>query len=161
MKPSSLAPALLAATLFLIPTLPAKPAKDVPVADEMSGSSENQEMSKQQQADILKRFDKNGDGKLDEDEKAAAKEHNREETNGRQAKAREKLGKKVMEKFDKNGDGKLDEAERAEAAKAIETDPRLVKHFDKDGDGKLNDAEKAAAREAIAKIRAKRAGKGE
>lgn len=153
MKPSSLAPALFAATLFLVPWLP---AKDTAPADEMSGSSENQEMGKQQQADILKRFDKNGDGKLDEDEKAAAKEYNRETSAGRQGKARERLSKKALEKFDKNGDGKLDEAERAEA---IETDPRLVKRFDKDGDGKLNDAEKAAAREAFAKMSEKRAGK--
>jgi Ca2+-binding EF-hand superfamily protein len=155
MKPSSLAPALLAATLFLAAGLR---AEDAPPA-EMNASSENQTMSKQRQAEILKRFDKNGDGKLDEDEKAAAKEANRDETNGRQAKARERLGKRALEKFDKNNDGKLDEAERAEMAKAIETDPRLVKRFDKDGDGKLNDAEKAAAREAFVKKGEKRAGK--
>ena len=157
MKPSSLAPALFAATLFLIPSLPARDA----APDSENRASENQMMSKELQADILKRFDKNGDGKLDEDEKAAAKEYNREETAGRQGKAREKLGKKALEKFDKNGDGKLDEAERAEAAKAIENDPRLVRRFDKDGDGKLNDAEKAEAREAFSKIRDKRAGKDE
>ena len=46
-------------------------------------------------------------------------------------------------------------------AKAIESDPRLVRRFDKDGDGKLNDAEKAAAREAFGKLREKRAGKAE
>ncbi len=158
MKPSSLAPALLAATLFLIPALH---AADTAPADEMSGGSESAAMSKTRQAEIMKRFDKNKDGKLDEDEKAAAKEYNREETTGRQNKAREKLGQKALEKFDKNGDGKLDEAERAEMIKAIETDPRLVKRFDKDGDGKLNDAEKAAAREAFGKMREKRGGKSE
>jgi Ca2+-binding EF-hand superfamily protein len=157
MKPSSLAPVLIAATLFLLPGLRAEDA----ASTDMSGSSENQSMSKQRQAEILKRFDKNGDGKLDEDEKAAAKEANRDETNGRQAKARERLGKRALEKFDKNNDGKLDEAERAEMAKAIETDPRLVKRFDKDGDGKLNDAEKAAAREAFVKRGEKRAGKND
>ncbi|MGC4072819.1 MAG: EF-hand domain-containing protein [Nibricoccus sp.] len=157
MKPSSLVPALFAATLFLIPALPAKDAS----TDEMTDTPEKQAMSKEQQADILKRFDKNGDGKLDEDEKAAAKEYNRETTAGRQGKAREKIHKKALEKFDKNGDGKLDESERAEAIKAIENDPRLVRRFDKDGDGKLNDAEKAAAREAFAKMRDKGAGKNE
>ncbi len=157
MKASSLAPALLAATLFLTAGVH---AEDAP-ASEMTGTGENQAMSEKRHAEILKRFDKNGDGKLDEDEKAAAKEYNREETTGRQNKARERLGKKALEKFDKNNDGKLDEAEHAEMIKALETDPRLVKRFDKDGDGKLNAAEKAAAREAFGKAREKRAGKGE
>ncbi len=157
MKASSLAPALLAATLFLAAGLHA----DDVSASAMSGSEGTQAMSEKRHAEILKRFDKNGDGKLDEDEKAAAKEANRDEVTGRQAKVREKLGKRALEKFDKNGDGKLDEAERAEAAKAIETNPQLVKRFDKDGDGKLNDAEKAAAREAFGKRTGKRAGKNE
>lgn len=157
MKASSLAPVLLAATLFLASGLHAEDAP-APGAGE---SSENQPMSKHRHAEILKRFDKNGDGKLDDAEKAAAKEYNREETTGRQQKARERIGKKALEKFDKNGDGKLDDAERAEAAKSIETDPRLVKRFDKDGDGKLNDAEKAAAREAFQKMHQKRAAKND
>ena len=54
MKPSSLALALFAATLFLVPALPAKDA--TPEAE--SGTSENQAMSKQMQQDILKRFDR-------------------------------------------------------------------------------------------------------
>jgi Ca2+-binding EF-hand superfamily protein len=157
MKPSSLAPALLAAMLFLQPALH---AEDTPA--EMDGATtENASMPPQRHAEIMKRFDKNGDGKLDDDEKAAAKEYNRSETTGRQAKMRERLGKRALEKFDKDGDGKLNEAERAEVAKAIENDPRLVRRFDKDGDGKLNDTEKAAAREAFKERGEKRAGKSE
>jgi Ca2+-binding EF-hand superfamily protein len=157
MKPSSLAPAFLAATLFLLPSLW---AEDAPA--EMDGATaENASMPPQRQAEIMKRFDKNGDGKLDEDEKAAAKEYNRNETTGRQAKRREHLGKRALEKFDKDGDGKLNEAERAEAAKVLENDPRLVRRFDKDGDGKLNDVEKTAAREAFQERNEKRAGKKE
>jgi len=156
MKASSLAPALLAATLFLAPALRAED----PATGEMNAPAESTGENSRMQSDIMKRFDKNKDGKLDEDEKAAAKEANREEITGRKGKARENLGKKAVLKFDKNGDGKLDDAERAEVAKAIETNPRLVKRFDKDGDGKLNEAEKTAAREAFA-MREKRAGKDE
>ena len=123
--------------------------------------TENAAMSSQREAEVMKRFDKNGDGKLDEEEKTAAKESYRSETTGRQAKMRERLGKRALEKFDKNNDGKLDETERAEAAKALETDPRLVRRFDKDGDGKLNDTEKAAARDAFKERSEKRAGKSE
>jgi Ca2+-binding EF-hand superfamily protein len=127
----------------------------------MKATAEDSVENSRMQSEIMKRFDKNKDGKLDEEEKAAAKEYNREGAAGRQGKAREKLGKRALEKFDKNADGKLDDAERAEAAKAIESDPRVVRRFDKDGDGKLNEAEKTAAREALAKVREKRAGKDE
>lgn len=46
---------------------------------------------------ILKKYDKNGNGKLDEDERAAMKKDREEE----------------LKKYDKNGDGKLDETEKA------------------------------------------------
>ena len=156
MKSSSLAPLVLAATLFLAPGLSADDS-----ADPMSATDKAAGENAQRHADIMKRFDKNGDGKLDEDEKAAAKEYNRESTAGRQAKAREKFGKRAREKFDANGDGKLDDAEKAKAAEALRNDPRLVRRFDKDGDGKLNDAEAAVAREAWSKSREKRAGKSD
>lgn len=52
-------------------------------------------------AEILKKFDKNGDGQLDETEKAAA----REET-------KKKREEERLKKYDKNGDGKLDDAEK-------------------------------------------------
>ena len=52
--------------------------------------------------EALKKYDKDGDGKLDETEKAAAKKDRDAER---------------IKKYDKNGDGKLDDAEK-EAAKA-------------------------------------------
>ncbi len=55
---------------------------------------------------LLERFDTDGDGKLDETERAAARE------------ARQEFHKKVLEKFDTDGDGKLDEAEREAAREA-------------------------------------------
>ena len=57
---------------------------------------------------MLKKYDKNGDGKLDDEEKAAMKKDREEQ----------------VKKYDKNGDGKLDEEERA----AMRAD--LKKKFD-------------------------------
>ena len=71
-------------------------------------------------AEILKRFDKDGDGQLNDAERDAAR------------KARQEQGGRPRQPG--GGDGKL----REEA----------LKRFDKDGDGKLNDVERAAARKA-------------
>jgi len=47
--------------------------------------------------DWVKKYDKNGDGKLDPEERAALQKDHQAE---------------MLKKYDKNGDGKLDEAER-------------------------------------------------
>ena len=47
--------------------------------------------------DWVKKYDKNGDGKLDQEERAALQKDRQEE---------------ALKKYDKDGDGKLDEAER-------------------------------------------------
>jgi Ca2+-binding EF-hand superfamily protein len=47
--------------------------------------------------DIIKKYDKNGDGKLDEKERAQARKERESE---------------MLKKYDKNKDGKLDEKER-------------------------------------------------
>ena len=54
--------------------------------------------------EVLKEFDKDGDGKLNEEERKAAGEAMR---------------KKLIEKFDKDGDGKLNEEERKAAREAM------------------------------------------
>lgn len=90
-------------------------------------------------ATLLKEFDKDGDGKLNEAERTAMREA---------FKARREQAIKAREKeFDKNGDGKLDDAERAafEAAQKAQMEQMMKareKLFDKDGDGKLNDEER-------------------
>lgn len=116
----------------------------------------------------LRRFDKNGNGKLDDNEWADARAQfeQREKAAGKggaaATKATPKPGKapqaakadevrgKIMRDFDKNGDGRLDETERTAMAQAnrtrAEANPRILRRFDKDGDGKLNDSEWAAAR---------------
>ena len=52
-------------------------------------------------AELLKKFDKNGDGQLDETEKAAARED-----------AKKRREEERLKKYDKNGDGKLDDTEK-------------------------------------------------
>ncbi len=119
----------------------------------------------------LRRFDKNGDGKLDDSEwaEARAQFEQREKSAATAApssaasaskpgkatkasKAGEVRGK-VMHEFDKNADGSLDETERATMAQAnrarAEANPRMLRRFDKDRDGKLNDSEWADARAQV------------
>jgi Ca2+-binding EF-hand superfamily protein len=77
--------------------------------------------------DLVQKFDKNGDGKLDDAERAQMKAE-------WQAKRAERE-KEDLAKYDANKDGKLDDAER----KALHDD-RLTQRFqamDKNGDGKL------------------------
>ncbi len=84
-------------------------------------------------AETLKMFDKDGDGKLNDDERAAM---------------REQMRKNREKKFDTNGDGKLDDTERAAM---LEARKAHVKEFDKDGDGKLSDEERKVMRETLIK----------
>jgi len=90
--------------------------------------------------EVMKKFDKDGDGKLNEEEKAELRKQMAERGAGR------KVPPFIMEKFDKDGDGKLSEDERAEARKAMEARrAEMIEKFDKDGDGKLNEEERKAA----------------
>lgn len=92
-------------------------------------------------ADMLKKYDKDGDGKLNEQERAAMMQ-DRKDTMEKRRLEQEKA-------FDKNGDGKLDDAERkammdARQAQRDQMIKEREKEFDKDGDGKLNDEERKA-----------------
>ncbi len=86
--------------------------------------------------EILKKFDANHDGKLDESERATAR-----------AALASKLGEKhpeLLKKIDTDGDGVISEAEmKAARAKHHEA---LKKRVDTDGDGTISDAERAAAK---------------
>lgn len=89
-------------------------------------------------AEMLKKFDKDGDGKLSADEAKAARE-------ARQA--------EMMKKFDKNGDGELSEDERkAMYAEMKARHEELLAKYDADKDGKLSPDEIKAAREAGEKL---------
>lgn len=94
--------------------------------------------------EILEKFDKNGDGKLDEEERKAAREA--------MAEMRANREKEMLAKYDKNGDGKLDGEER----KIMRENMRKMMHkrFDNDGDGELNEEERAEMRKAMGVERA-------
>jgi Ca2+-binding EF-hand superfamily protein len=127
---------------------------------------------------MMRRFDKDGDGKLDDAEKAEMEKHKKE----------------ILAKYDKDGDGQLGPEERkafmddrrkemgapggpgmpgGPGGPGGENHPRLtpeerrkiMEKFDKDGDGKLNEEERKAAfeahRERIGKERGERRGPGE
>ena len=90
----------------------------------------------------MKKFDKDGDGKLSEEEKAELRKAiaQRGRPGGRRPPP------ELMKKFDKDGDGKLSESERAELRKTMEERRKeFLAKFDKDGDGKLNEEERKAA----------------
>lgn len=158
MKTSSVSRALLTAALLAVSARAQAEKVDMGPIETKPGAGK---MMKQNHAELIKRFDKNGDGKLDEDEKAAAHKAMRMEGGG----GERDHYKEILRRFDKNGDGRLDDAERAEAEKAREMVEKhggvgrfralVLKRFDKDGDGKLNDAERAEA----AKFRAEQLGK--
>lgn len=74
---------------------------------------------------VLQKFDKNGNGQLDPDEREAAKEamqKRREQSGGKgptgKGEVDPEIRRKVLEKFDTDGDGKLNESERAAAKEA-------------------------------------------
>ena len=76
--------------------------------------------------EVIAKFDKDGDGKLNDDEKAEAKAARKKE---------------MLEKFDADKDGKLNDDEKA--AMREEVKKKMLEKFDKDGDGELNEDEKA------------------
>ncbi len=91
--------------------------------------------------ELLKKFDKDGDGKLSEEERKAMRE-------AHQASMEERR-KEMLEKYDKDGDGQLSEEERKtmREARQAEMEKRrkeLLEKYDKDGDGKLSPEERAA-----------------
>ncbi len=67
---------------------------------------------------LLKKFDKDGDGKLSKEERAAAKEF-KEKRKGEEGRGG-KLRGKILRRFDKDGDHKLSDAERAALKKYLE-----------------------------------------
>ncbi len=81
---------------------------------------------------LLMRFDKNGDGKLDEAERAAAKEELKKSIE-RFKNLEDKFVARQLAKFDKDGDGKLDKEElkalmrkmREDADKYAQTPPAM------------------------------------
>lgn len=84
--------------------------------------------AQQARADMLKKYDKDGDGKLSEEERAAMRAD--------RAKEREEMTKKReaenLKKYDKDGDGKLSEEERA-AMRADREKERAARMTEREG----------------------------
>jgi len=83
--------------------------------------------------ELLKQFDKDGDGKLSDEERTAMQEAGRAR--------REAMQKEMLAKYDTDKDGKLSDEERAKAR--ADREAEMLKKYDTDGDGKLSDEEKA------------------
>lgn len=102
-------------------------------------------------AEMLKRFDKDGDGKLSETEREAARK-----TREKQMEQIKERSKQMLEEFDADGDGKLDEDERASAKEAMKA--KALEKFDKDEDGELSEKERKAMQETLRKRHQQRGG---
>jgi len=89
--------------------------------------------------EIIEKFDKDGDGKLNEEEHAAAKAARGEMEADRK--------KEMIAKFDKDGDGTLNEEEKTAAREEMKK--KMLEKFDKDGDGVLSEEERAEMRKAM------------
>lgn len=165
MKRQAQTPLLLAATLFLGTGLL---AADEPKTAAPAPAPAPAMMKPARADELLKRFDTNHDGKLDEDEVAAAHEAMLKEQMDRQAKiaaapAGAELRQKMLEQFDRNHDGRLDDDERAEMRKYGEEHglgpdgevrAELLKRFDQNADGKLDDTERTALEKFLEERRA-------
>lgn len=143
------------ATLSAQETMMDKSATPAPAASPAaSAAAPAKPMSRTEE--ILRRFDKNGDGKLDDDEKADAHEAMLQEQMAKGANpasvrgldAYQALG---LEVFDRNRDGRIDEDERRDAFAFVQirTDASIresiLKRFDKNQDGLLDDSERVAS----------------
>lgn len=117
-------------------------------------------------ADLLQRYDRNGDGRIDEDERIDAKEEMLKENIDRQmtrislAQASpEQMRARVLELFDRNKDGRLDEEERSAAQRFTEERltgagaqnaplrEALIRRFDTNGNGRIDAGERAGIAE--------------
>ena len=82
--------------------------------------------------EVVKEFDKDGDGKLSDAERAEMRKVMETRMEERR--------KEMLEKFDTDKDGKLSPEEREKAREANRAE--MLKKFDKDGDGKLSEEER-------------------
>jgi len=155
MKAAFLFPALLAATQFVGSASAAEPSvKSDTVTNAKTEAKDASTAARD--AEIIKRYDTNKDGKLDDAEIAAVKEKtlmaSMEKKEERLERVKERQAE-LLKEFDKNADGKLDDTEKAamnaEFRARVEKRPQVLKRLDTDGDGKLSDAEWAAGKEKI------------
>lgn len=144
MKAATLIFVLAAATLFQAAVSSADDAFEPVLAPPAPGEKP---LTPSEQA-LVQRFDRNGDGKLEQDEIDLARGSMQKLKQGREVLAR-KLYDKLLERFDADHKGQLSPAEQEEAvvflqAKRPALYELLLKQFDRNGDHKLDAAETAA-----------------
>ncbi len=91
--------------------------------------------------EMVKKYDSNGDGQLDDSERTAMQA------------TMEKLRGEMMQKYDTNGDGQLDDNERQAR------DASRLQQYDSNGDGQIDEQERAAMPE-YERVRGSRRGGG-
>ncbi len=101
------------------PERPERPAREIP-------------------AEVLEKFDKDGDGKISREEHKAMGEERQKE---------------MLSKFDKDGDGKLSDEERTAMREEMQArHKQLLEKYDADKNGKLSPEEIKTARDAGEKM---------
>ena len=163
MKTRTLPRRFLPATLFLLaatlraqsmelPAADAQPTETVsgpPLAENDPATAPANPRLTPKEHELLQRFDTNHDGKLDDQELAAAHEAMHQEEMGKAADRAQRLYGKLLEKFDVEKKGSLNPAEQAQALAFLEANAKpvyqkLLQKFDKNGDGKIDPAESQA-----------------
>jgi len=92
-------------------------------------------------AAMLQKYDTNGDGKLDDQERAAMRTDLKAKWEAKRA--------EVLAKYDTNKDGKLDDQERA--VMRAERAEEVFKKLDTDGNGQISLAEFKAGQQSFAR----------
>jgi len=125
MKNRSVTLCLLTATLFAVPAFAEdKPAESTPSpAVPAPGQRPSRE-------EMIKRFDQDGDGQLNEAERQTVRETMRQKwaERGGMRGPDGALREKMRQRFDRDGDGQLSEAERQEARQAMRKMHRRMHH---------------------------------
>ncbi len=112
-------------------------------------------------AEMVKRFDRNGDGQIDSAERQAARSEMRQHWGPHRGQAgfgkmRGQMRAQALQRFDHDHDGRLNDAEYAEAKAAREQHraqaqarrQQMLARFDRDGDGRIGDTERDEMRAA-------------
>ena len=110
--------------------------------------------SAERRARILERFDENGNGQLDPQERAAAMKALKDRRDGKQ---------KGGDKSGPGRDGDSPKRDKSKRGQSSDRRAQILKQFDKNGDGRLDQAERQAAMKAMRERRgsgSKRPGKG-
>jgi len=157
--PRLLVPLLAALVTTLVLALPAAAQTDAEPARKGFGGLLGKAADRLKD-EAMKRFDKNGDGRLDDEERAEALEAMKKKGGEIQGQLRQFM----LRRFDADGNGTLDPAERKtafdETMKQLEENGPMVKNtvlgfvhkrFDTNGDGTLDKEELAAARGELTK----------